>query len=173
VFVLLVYHTLACFFRCLVSPFNYLPRVMLGLQMSVSSLPYIGFIDSASHNNHNLAYVSWAIYAPTNELISLHGVCIGCATNNITKYSAIIELLTDIMSLGIHRLVARLNSQLVILQLSNVYSIWSLRLLRVYLRIRLLERHFDYIEYQHIPRCLNTLIDALANYVLDRHFRNL
>jgi hypothetical protein len=35
----------------------------------------------------------------------------------------------------------------VVLQLNNVYTIWSPTLLRVYLRIRLLERHFNYIEY--------------------------
>ena len=67
----------------------------------------------------------------------------------------------------------QLDSQLVVLQLSNVYSIRSPTLLRVYFRIRLLERYFDHIEYQHIPRCLNTLTDALANYVLERHLRNL
>ena len=84
-----------------------------------------------------------------------------------------IELLVDAISLGIRRLVVRLDSQLVVLQLSNVYSIRSPTLLRVYLRIRLLERHFDYIEYQHIPRSLNTLTDVLANYVLDKHLNNL
>jgi hypothetical protein len=61
----------------------------------------------------------------------------------------------------------------VVLQLSNVYSIRSPTLLRVYLQSHLLERHFDHIEYQHIPRSLNTLTDALANYVLDRHLNNL
>jgi ribonuclease HI len=141
--------------------------------MSVSSLPYIGFTDGASHSTQNLASVAWEIYAPTDELISLHGVFLGRATNNIVEYSAVIELLTDVVSLGIRHLVVCLDSQLVVLQLSNVYSIRSPTLLRVYLRIRLLERHFDYIEYQHIPRCLNTLTDALANYVLDRHLRNL
>jgi hypothetical protein len=60
-----------------------------------------------------------------------------------------------------------------VLKLNNVYTIRSPTLLRVYLRIRLLERYFDYIEYQHIPRCLNTLTDALANYVLDKHLRDL
>ena len=139
----------------------------------MSSLPYIGFIDSASHNTHNLAYVSWEIYAPTNELISLHGVCLGCETNNIVEYSAVIELLNDAVSLEIRHIIVWLYSQLVVLQLSNVYSIRSPTLLRVYLRIRLLERHFDYIEYQHIPRCLNALTDALDNYVLDIHLRNL
>jgi ribonuclease HI len=141
--------------------------------MSESSLPYIGFDDGASHSTRNLASAAWAIYAPKNELVSLRGVCLGRATNNIAEYSAVIELLVDAISLGIRYLVVRLNLQLVVLQLSNIYSIRSPTLLRVYLRIRLLERYFDHIEYQHISRCLNTLTDALANYVLDRHLNHL
>ena len=141
--------------------------------MSESSLPYIGFVDGAIHSTWNLASAAWAIYTPTNELVSLQGVCLGCATNNIAEYNTVIELLVDAISLGIHHLVVRLDSQLVVLQLCNIYSIQSPTLLRVYLRIRLLERYFDHIEYQHIPRCLNTLTDALANYVLDRHLNHL
>ena len=141
--------------------------------MSESSLPYIGFADGASHSTRNLTSAAWAIYAPTNELVSLRGVCLGRATNNIAEYSVVIELLVDAISLRIHHLVVRLDSQLVVLQLSNVYTIRSPTLLRVYLRIHLLECYFDHIEYQHIPRCLNTLIDALANYVLDRHLNHL
>jgi ribonuclease HI len=141
--------------------------------MSESSLPYIGFDDGASHSTQNLASAAWAIYAPTNKLVSLRGVCLGCATDNIAEYSTIIKLLIDAISLRICHLVVRIDSQFVVLQLSNVYTIRSPTLLQVYLRIRLLERYFDYIEYQHIPRCLNTLIDALANYVLDRHLDHL
>jgi ribonuclease HI len=173
----LLYHTLVCYFcvifRCLVSTPNCLPCVVLGFHMSVSSLPYIGFGNGASHSTHNLASVAWEIYAPTNELISLHGVCLGCATNNIMEYNAVIELLTNVVSLGIRHLVVRLDSRLVVLKLSNVYAIQSSTLLRVYLQICLLERYFDYIEYHHIPRCLNTLTDTLANYVLDIHLRHL
>jgi ribonuclease HI len=101
--------------------------------MSESSLPYIGFADGSSHSTRNLASVAWAIYAPTNELISLRGVCLGHATNNIAAYSAVIELLVDAISLGIRHLVMRLDSQLVVLQLSNIYSIRSPTLLWVYL----------------------------------------
>ena len=136
--------------------------------MSESSLPYIGFADGASRSTRNLASAAWEIYAPTTELISLRGVCLGRATNNIVEYSAIIELLVDAISLRICHLVVRLDSQLIVLKLSNLYSIRSPTLLRVYLRIRLLERYFDHIEYQHIPRCLNTLTDAL-----DRHLNHL
>jgi ribonuclease HI len=142
-------------------------------QMSEFSLPYIGFADGASRSTRNLASAAWAIYAPTNELVSLRGVCLGRATNNIAEYSVVIELLVDAISLGIRHLVVRLDSQLVVIQLSNIYSIRSPTLLRLYLRIHLLERYFDHIEYQHIPSCLNTLTDALANYVFDRHLNHL
>jgi ribonuclease HI len=122
--------------------------------MLESSLPHIGFVDGASRSTQNLASVAWEIYAPTNKLITLRGVCLSCATNNIAEYSVVIELLIDSISLGIRHLVLRLDSQLVVLQLSNVYAIRSPTLLRVYLRICLLECYFDYIEYQYIPRCL-------------------
>jgi ribonuclease HI len=171
-----MYHTACvCYFSFVFDVIWSLPLrdIVFDCQMSEYSLPYIGFADGASHSTRNLASAAWAIYAPTNELISLRGVCLGRATNNIAKYITIIELLVDAISLGICRLVVRLDSQLVVLQLSNVYSIRSPTLLRVYLRIRLLERHFDCIEYQHILRSLNTLTDALANYVLDRHLNNL
>jgi ribonuclease HI len=91
--------------------------------MSESSLPYIGFVHGASRSTQNLVYIAWAIYAPTNELVSLRGVCLGRATKNIAEYSIIIELLIDAISLGICYLVVRLDSQLVVLQLSNVYTI--------------------------------------------------
>jgi ribonuclease HI len=141
--------------------------------MLESSLPYIGFAYGSSRSTQNLASTAWDIYTPTNEIVSLRGVCLNRATNNIAEYSVVIELLVDAISLRIHHLVVRLDSQLVVLQLSNVYTIRSPTLLRVYLRIHLLERYFDYIEYQHIPICLNTLTDALANYVLDRHLNHL
>jgi ribonuclease HI len=94
-------------------------------------LPYIGFVDGASRNTQNLASIAWEIYVPTNELISLHGICVGRATNNIVEYSVVIELLTDAISLGIHHLIVRLDSQLVVFQLNNIYSIRNPTLLWV------------------------------------------
>jgi ribonuclease HI len=141
--------------------------------MSVFSLLYIGFVDGSSHNTQNLAFVAWEIYVPTDELISLHGIFLGHEINNILEYSAVIGLLTDAISFGICHLIVRLDSQLMVMQLRNIYSLRIPTLLRVYLRIHLLERNFDYIEYQHIPRYLNTLTDALENYVLDRNLCHL
>jgi ribonuclease HI len=91
--------------------------------MSVFFLPYIGFADGASRSTQNFASTGWVIYAPSNELIYLQGVCLDRATNNIVEYSAVIELLTSAISLGIHHFIIRLDSHLVVLQLNNVYTI--------------------------------------------------
>ena len=101
----------------------------------------------------------------------MHGVSLGQTTNNIAEYSAMIELLYDSISFGIRRLIIRLDSELIVLHLNRVYAIKNPVLLRLFLKVRLLERKFDYIEYQHISRNLNTLVDALANRVLNRHLQ--
>jgi hypothetical protein len=97
--------TLVCFFRYLVSTPDRLSYVVLGFQMSESLLPYIGFADGASRSTRNLASAAWEIYAPTNELISLRGVCLGRATNNIAEYSVVIKFLIDAISLDIFHLI--------------------------------------------------------------------
>jgi hypothetical protein len=58
-------------FRYLVSSLDHLFYIVLGFQMSKSLLPHIGFTDGVSRSTQNLASAAWAIYAPTNELISL------------------------------------------------------------------------------------------------------
>jgi hypothetical protein len=74
--IILLCVTLVCFCYLNFTP-DYLPYIVFGLQMSVFSLPYIGFADGASHSTQNLASATWEIYAPSNELIFLQGVCLG------------------------------------------------------------------------------------------------
>ena len=100
----------------------------------------------------------------------MHGVSFGQTTNNVAEYNAVIELLSGAISFGIPRLI-RLDSELIELHLNRVYTIKNPVLLRLFLKVCLLERQFDYIEYQHIPRNLNTLADALADSVINRHLQ--
>ena len=130
---------------------------------------FVGYADGASHSSRNLSSTAWAIFYPSGELVSFRGVCIGRSTNNIAEYSVLIELLSDAITHGIRRLTIRLDSQLIILQLTGIYSVRNLAIYRMFLRVNILERQFDSIQYQHISRNLNTLTDSLANYVLDRH----
>ena len=141
--------------------------------MSNYSETYVGYADGASRSTRGLSSAAWAIFDPSGELVSFRGVCIGRSTNNIAEYSALIELLSDTIALGIRQLIVRLDSQLVILQLTGIYSVRNPAIYRMFLRVKILEREFDSIQYQHISRNLNTLTDSLANYVLDRHLQHI
>ena len=66
-------------------------------------------------------------------------MCLGRTTNNITEYSVVLELLTEAVNLGIRELLVYLDSQLVVLQLNSHYSVRNPSILRLYLRIHLLE----------------------------------
>ena len=142
-------------------------------QMSDLLESFVGYADRVSRSTWNLSSVAWAIFYPSGELVSFRGICIGRSTNNIAEYNALMELLSNAIAHGIRRLVVRLDSQLIILQLTGIYSVWNPAIYHMFLRVRILERQFDSIQYQHISRNLNTLTDSLANYVLDRHLQYL
>ena len=133
--------------------------------------PFVGYADGASRSTQNISSAAWAIFAPNDELVSFQGICIGRSMDNSDEYSVLIELLSYAISFGINRIIIRLDSQLVVLQLTSVYTVINPTLHRLFLRVRLLERHFDFIQYQHISRNLNTLNDSLDNQVLDSHFQ--
>jgi ribonuclease HI len=140
-------------------------------EMSSGSV-HVGYADGACRHTRNLASTAWVIYSPSGQLLSSGGSCLGPATNNLAEYSAVIELLVDAIHHGIDHLIVRLDSQLVVSHLNGVYHIRNPFLLRKYLRIKLLERQFQFITYEHIPRNLNHVSDAFANYVLDWHLRH-
>jgi len=110
---------------------------LLLVQMSVA--PYISFADGACCSTRNISFVAWAIYNPHGELVDLQGVCLGCTTNNVTEYSAAIELLVEDVNLNIRTLIVNLASQLVVLQLNGRYSVRNPQILRLYLCVCLLE----------------------------------
>jgi ribonuclease HI len=75
---------------------------------------FIGYADSASRHTHRLASAAWVIFTPQGQLLSSGGICLGDTTNNVTEYSAVIELLRDAFSLGISHIWVYLDAQLVV-----------------------------------------------------------
>ena len=139
-----------------------------------SDIPiYEGYTDGASRHTRNIASAAWILYSPTGLLESSGGSFLGPTTNNVAEYSTVIELLRAAISLGITGLVVRLDSQLVASQLNGTYRVRHPTLLRLFLRVRLLEREFVFITYLHVSRSQNTAADELANYILDWHLSHL
>ena len=137
----------------------------------MSSIPlfYIGYADDANRISRHAASAAWVIFNQNNEFVNAGGIFLGRATNNLAEYEAVISLMTNASALGIRSLVVRLDSELVISQLTLRYNVRHPVLYRKYLRVRFLERSFDAISYEHIPRTLTSLADSLANDILDWH----
>ena len=91
--------------------------------MSMESSIYIGFTDGASHHTQKSTSATWVIYTRTGQVLSSGGVCLWPSSNNVAEYSVVIELLRDAISHGIHSLEVRLESQLVVSQLNDLYCI--------------------------------------------------
>ena len=107
--------------------------------MSMESSIYIGFADGASRHTQHSASAAWMIYTPTGQVLSSGGICLRPSSNNVSKYSVIIELLQDAISHGVLTLEVRLDSDLVVSQLNGLYHVRDPTLLRRFLRVILLE----------------------------------
>ena len=107
--------------------------------MSMESSIDIGFIDGASCHTQHSASATWVIYTPMGQVPSSGGACLWPSSNNVAKYSAVIELLRDAISHGVLSLEVRLDSELVVSQLNGLYRVRDPMLLRRFLGVRLLE----------------------------------
>lgn len=108
---------------------------------------HIGYANSANRNSRNVASSTWAIFLPNNKFLDYGGIFLGRATNKFVEYEVLIALITNASDLGIHSLVVRLASELVISQLTSYYYVHDTVLYRKCLRVCLLERSFDVISY--------------------------
>ena len=102
-------------------------------------------------------------------MVSLGGILLGPSTNNLAEYQAAIRLLMEALANDVGEIKVYLDSELVVQELNRVCTIQNPNLLHTFRRVRLLERSFEQITYQHTPRHLNVVVDSLANYVLDWH----
>ena len=135
-------------------------------------MSHYGFADGASRHTRNLASAAWVLHYPSGQLLVSRGVCIGPASNNIAEYTTVVYLLSEAISLGVDSLVVFLDSQLVVLQLNNNYRVRDPFLLRLYLRVRLLQISFQFLTFIHIPRADNWMENSLANQAIDWHINH-
>ena len=130
---------------------------------------FIGFATGDHRYTLNLASTTWVLYSPTSEMLNSGGVLLGPSTNNLAKYQAMIGLLMEALDNDARKTRVYLDSELVFQQLDWVYTVRNPMLLRTFRRVRLLERSFEQVTYEHILSHLNVVADSLANYVLDWH----
>ena len=130
---------------------------------------FILYCDGASRGNPGPASIGAVLYAPSDrEPVAEISEAIGVTTNNVAEYRALEAGLQRASELGVRRLRVRLDSQLLVKQLSGEYRVKSAGLKPLYTSVCRLIEGFDAVEVSHVRRESNTVADALANKALDR-----
>jgi len=124
------------------------------------------YADGAARRNPGPAGAGFAIYCD-GRMIEGQAQYLGELTNNQAEYNALILALDRAQELGAHKVLARLDSELVVKQMRGEYQVKNRELRGLLQRALELSRRFPNFEIQHIPRDLNREADRLANRAID------
>jgi probable phosphoglycerate mutase len=105
--------------------------------------------------------------AGTGEVLAERAEAIGVATNNVAEYSGLIAGLAAAAELGAVEVEVRMDSKLVIEQMSGRWQIKHPGLRPLAAQAAALVRRFDKVTWAWVPRERNTRADALANAAMD------
>jgi hypothetical protein len=84
------------------------------------------------------------------------------ATNNMAEYEVLLFGLSTALSLGVRQLLIKGDSQLIIKQVKGDCSCNDPQLAAYLLHVRKLEKDFEVLNLQHIPRVENAVADDLS-----------
>jgi ribonuclease HI len=128
---------------------------------------YTAYADGASRGNPGPAAIGVAVFDPHGNEMHTTARRLGRATNNEAEYKAAITALEAALGLGASCLEVRMDSELVVRQLSGRYRVRNPRLIPLYKRLLDLRGRFSSVTFRHVPRSENRLADKLANKALD------
>jgi probable phosphoglycerate mutase len=105
--------------------------------------------------------------AATGEVLAERQGGLGIATNNVAEYTGLIEGLRAAADLGASIAQVRMDSKLVVEQMSGRWKIKHPALQPLALKARDLANRFQRIRFEWIPRAQNSYADRLANQAMD------
>jgi probable phosphoglycerate mutase len=123
--------------------------------------------DGGSRGNPGPAGYGAVVFAEDGSLLAERGEGIGVATNNVAEYQGLIAGLTAARELGATTVIVRMDSKLVVEQMSGRWQIKNATLKPLAQKARDIADDFDAVTYTWIPRARNTHADRLANEAMD------
>ena len=104
---------------------------------------------------------------PTGEILLERYGSIGVTTNNVAEYTGLIEGLKAALELNATEVDCRMDSKLVVEQMSGRWQIKNPGLRPLAAQAATLVSRFERVTYEWIPRERNKAADALANRAMD------
>ncbi|SDC97672.1 probable phosphoglycerate mutase [Actinokineospora iranica] len=124
--------------------------------------------DGGSRGNPGPAGYGAVVLDPTTrEVLAERAEGIGVATNNVAEYRGLIAGLRAAADLGADTVEVRMDSKLVVEQMSGRWKVKHPAMQPLAQEARALAKHFTAITYTWIPRERNKHADRLANEAMD------
>lgn len=131
---------------------------------------FLLYTDGASRGNPGPAGIGAVLYRDTDRGLERVGEisrAIGVSTNNVAEYQALIAGLELALRHRPDELVVRVDSELLVRQLSGEYRVKAPHLKGYHRKVVELARKVGSVRFEHVPRSENAAADALANSALD------
>jgi ribonuclease HI len=127
------------------------------------------YSDGGSRGNPGPSASGFVIMDANENVIHQGGLYLGITTNNQAEYHGVRLGLEKALELGAKTVDFRIDSLLVVNQLTGVYKIKNRELWPVNERIKELVTHFDSVSFSHVRREYNQLADGMVNKILNAH----
>jgi len=126
------------------------------------------FADGAARGNPGPAAYGFVLDDPTGVPRAAIGKKLGVATNNVAEYRALIAGLECALEHGATALEVRMDSELVVRQMTGIYKVKNEGLKPLFQQAKGLAQRFGTFRIQHVRREHNSRADAEANKALDQ-----
>ena len=123
--------------------------------------------DGGSRGNPGVAGYGAVVRDEAGAVLAERKEYIGTATNNVAEYRGLIAGLEAARDLGAREVDVKMDSKLVVEQMSGRWKVKHPDMIPLALRAREVAAGFDRVGYQWIPRALNKDADRLANEAMD------
>jgi len=124
-------------------------------------------IDGASRGNPGEAGIGVVIKDGKNNIIKRYNEYIGIKTNNEAEYIALKKGLELALNYCRKHITILSDSELIVRQRRRQYKTKKKHLKSLAREVQTLEKMFEIVEYQNVPREHNREADKLANQAID------
>jgi ribonuclease HI len=125
------------------------------------------YADGGSRGNPGPAASGAVLYGEDGSVLAEVGEFLGTATNNVAEWRALLAGLACARELGVDDIAVRMDSELVVRQITGVYRVKHADLIPLHTKAKQLLREFKTTDVRHVPRKENAAADAVVNQYLD------
>jgi ribonuclease HI len=130
-------------------------------------MKYIVHTDGAARGNPGPAAIGVVIEDEEGRTVYEASRALGVRTNNEAEYLALITALEYLKGVRPKEAEFRLDSELVVKQISGQYKVKEPRLQALHGQVIMLLNAVAKYKFRHVPRSQNARADGLANEALD------